>query len=145
MSSVVDGKEISFKIDRYNNTALLSDKESLVQIIMNALLMVPGNLPSQPLKGVNIFKYLYTQIDSDIMSSEVLSQLQYTVGSDIASTISNLSVVLSDLNGQGPTFLLIIQLRVNNEDNTLALAVQKVDEAVKFNYKFLTDAVKALQ
>lgn len=140
--SIVQGQEITYNINKYKETALLSDKESLVQIILNALLMKKGNLPSQPKKGVDIFQYIYRKLDSDAMSDAVLTDLQYTVGEDIGSAIDNLTVDMTDLDGQGPIFLLIIHLTVGKTEESLALAVRKVNEIVKFNYSFLTEAVK---
>lgn len=143
--SAVKGQEITFRINKYKQTALLNDKESLVQLIMNALLMVPGNLPSQPKKGVDIFQYLYKRVDTDIMSDKVLVDLKYTVGEDVGSFISNLTVDIVDMGGDGPTFLIIIHLlTTSGDDEALALAVQKVNETVKFNYSFLTDAIKTM-
>ena len=52
-------REITFKIDKYKKPVLLNTKESLAQTIINALLMVPGNLPGNPLVGVNVMQYLY--------------------------------------------------------------------------------------
>lgn len=139
----VQGQEITFRINKYKQTALLNDKESLIQLILNALLMVPGNLPSQPKKGVDIFQYLYKRIETDVMSDKVLTDLRYTIGEDIGSYISNLTVDLIDMGGDGPTFLIIIHLlTTSGDDEAIALAVQKVNETVKFNYSFLTDAIK---
>lgn len=141
--SAVKGQEITFRINKYKQTALLNDKESLVQLILNSLLMIPGNLPSQPKKGVDIFQYLYKRVDSDVMSDKILADLKYTVGEDIGSFISNLTVDLIEMDGNNPTFLIIVHLlTVSGEDEALALAVQKVDEVVKFNYSFLTEAIK---
>ena len=140
----VKGQEITYGINKYKQTALLNDKDSLVQIILNALLMVPGNLPSQPKKGVDIFQYLYKSIDSDAMSDKVLTDLQYTVGDDIDASIDNLTVDVIDM-GEGPMFLLIVHLTADSGEENIALAIQKVNEKVKFNYSFLTDAVRNMK
>ena len=143
--SSVKGQEITFRINKYKQTALLNDKESLIQLILNALLMVPGNLPSQPKKGVDIFQYLYQRIETDVMSDKVLNDLRYTIGEDVGSFISNLTVDIVDIGGDGPAFLIIIHLLSSSgEDEAIALAVQKVNETVKFNYSFLTDAIKTM-
>lgn len=144
--SSVKGQEITFQFNKYQKTTLLSDKESLVQIILNALLMVPGNLPSQPLKGVDIFQYLYHPMESDEMSDKVMADLQYTIGEDLGSSIGNLTVDSMDTE-DGTLFLLIIHLISDSEENeeALALAIQKVDQSVHFNYSFLTDAIKNMK
>lgn len=142
----VKGQEITYEFNKYNETALLNEKESLVQIILNALMMVPGNLPSQPKKGVNIFQYLYRTVESEEISDSVLYDLKYTVGDEIGSDISDLTVDVLETE-TGPLFLLIIHLvsnTTNSEDN-VALAIQKVNQKVRFNYSFLTDAIKNMK
>lgn len=142
--SVVQGQELTFRINKYKETALLNDKDSLVQIILNALLMVPGNLPSQPLKGVDIFQYMYHRMDSDALSDTVLTDLKNTVGDSVGMAINNLTVDTLETE-EGTLFLLVLHVQVGNEDVNIALAVQKVNEVVKFNYSFLTDAVKNMK
>lgn len=143
--SSTQGKEITFRINKYHQTALLNDRDTLVQLILNALLMVPGNLPSQPNKGVDIFQYVYKKIETDVMSERVLTDLKNTVGEDVGTYISNLTVNLINMGGTGMTFLIIVHLLTpSGDEEALALAVQKVDEVVKFNYSFLTDAIKTM-
>lgn len=142
--SLVRGQEITFRINKYKETALLNDKDSLVQIILNALLMVPGNLPSQPLKGVNIFQYMYHRMESDAMSDIILTDLQNTVGDSIGMAINNLTVDVLETE-DGPLFFIILHVLAGDEEESVALAVQKVNEIVRFNYSFLTDAVKTMK
>lgn len=141
----MNGKEITFTIDKYQQTKLLNDKDSLIQIILNALLMVPGNLPSQPKKGVNLFQYSYSTGDSDAISDSILTDLQFTVGDEIGSSINNLTVDVLNTE-QGAMFLLILYLSVEKEENeSVALVVQKINEKVRFNYSFLTEAIKNME
>lgn len=141
----MNGKEITFAIDKYQQTKLLNDKDSLIQIILNALLMVPGNLPSQPKKGVNLFQYSYSTGDSDAISDSILTDLQFTVGDEIGSAINNLTVDVLNTE-QGAMFLLILYLSVEKEENeSVALVVQKINEKVRFNYSFLTEAIKNME
>ena len=141
----MNGKEITFTIDKYQQTKLLNDKDSLIQIILNALLMVPGNLPSQPKKGVNLFQYSYSTGDSDAISDSILTDLQFTVGDEIGSSINNLTVDVLNTE-QGAMFLLILYLSVEKEENeSVALVVQKINEKVRFNYSFLTESIKNME
>lgn len=145
--SSVKGKEISFQVNKYGQPALLNDKDSLVQIILNALLMVPGNLPSQPKKGVNIFQYLYTTHEPDELSDLIFTDLKYTVGDNIGNSIGNLTVDILN-NEQGSLFLLVIHLIAddeNKEGENVAIAVQKVNEVVRYNYSFLSDTIKKMK
>lgn len=137
----VQGREITFDIDKYQKTALLNDKDSLIQIILHALLMVPGNLPSQPKKGVNLFQYMYYSGDSDMMSDVILEDLKSTIGSSLASSINSLTVDSTETE-EGAMFLLIFHLTIDGKDDGVALVVQKVNEKVRFNYNFLTEAIR---
>ena len=43
-------------------------------------------------------------------------------------------------------FLLILYLSVEKEENeSVALVVQKINEKVRFNYSFLTEAIKNME
>jgi hypothetical protein len=143
MSTILDGKEVTFEFNKYKNPALLSKKESLVQIILNGLLMIPGNCPSQPLKGCDIFQYLYKHEDEG-RSTEILQNLKFTCGDEVGSLIKNLTVQTIELDG-APTMLLIIAIEVDSEADAVALLIQKVNEKVTFNYSFCKEELDALE
>ena len=136
-------REATFNIDKYKKPVLLSEKESLVQLILNALFMVPGNLPSHPNAGVNILKYLYKPM-SDSMSAEIESSLRATCGTSLADTI--LKSVLTEIveTEYGPTMILLIRLNIDTEDDTeesktLSVIIQQRESRVHLNYEFMND------
>lgn len=61
MSSL--GQDVDFYMDEFGKPTTYSEKESIAKMIMNLLLLKPGNLPSEPFMGVDIRKYLYMRED----------------------------------------------------------------------------------
>lgn len=71
-------KEVGYGVDDFNRPKVLSQSESLKQIVMNVLTCKPGNLPSLPEIGVDINKYVQYSVieDLDIPGLQTLIQSQ---------------------------------------------------------------------
>ena len=139
-------REATFNIDKYKKPVLLSEKESMVQLILNALFMVPGNLPSHPRAGVNILKYLYKPM-SDAVSAEIEASLKITCGESLANTIVNSVVTQIVETEDGPAMVLLIRLNIDTEDDsdeskTLSVIIQQRESRVHFNYAFMNDKLR---
>ena len=64
-------REVTYTVDRQGKPALLSQKESVAQQLINGVFLVPGNIPNLPI-GVDIESYLYTsKIDTDDVSDKL--------------------------------------------------------------------------
>ena len=139
---VVQGKELTFDVDKYKSPVLLSLKETYAQIVINALLMKPGNIPSRPKCGVNIMQYLYKAID-DIDSSKITDDLRYAIGSDLSDNVLSDVAVTSMETESGDVAVVSVKLRMpkGRSDDTLVVVLKKVDNRVHFNYKFMSDVV----
>lgn len=134
------GREVSFEINKYKKPVLLSKKESLVQLILNALFMVPGNEPGNPKAGVNIERYLYKPVtDSD--GTNIEAALKQTCGSTLTSTILKSCKVTTIETEHGPAMVLAINVVVDDDDDTLAIILQKQQDRVHLNYKFMKEIV----
>lgn len=71
------GKEVGFGQDNFSKPKILNEKDSISTIILNLLLMKPGNMPSLPHLGINIKKYLYAkedEINVDDLKNQIYSQ-----------------------------------------------------------------------
>lgn len=137
----MNGYEIDFKTDKYNKPSYLSKKDSIAQIILNALFMKKGNLPSQPKKGVDIEKYLYKPSDT-VDELQLLTDLKYTCGDSLlGGSISSLTFQMVMLDGVEYA-LLILKLNVDNEDDLLAISLQKTKKnAIRYQYNFINEDV----
>lgn len=71
------GKEVGFGQDNFSKPKILNEKDTISTIILNLLLMKPGNMPSLPHLGINIKKYLYAKEDEisvDDLKNQIYSQ-----------------------------------------------------------------------
>ena len=141
----MDRREITFKIDKYKKPVLLSTKESIARIIINALLMVPGNLPGNPLVGVNIMQYIYRKVD-DVNTSQIMENLRFAVGDTLGDTVLDDVSVASVRDPEGDILVVNVRLRMPDarEDDTLVVLLKKTDDRVHFNYKFMSEVLQII-
>lgn len=138
---VVLAGEISFELNRYSRPKILNTKESMAQIILNALFMVPGNEPGNPEAGVNIMKYLYRTTDA-IDTDEIRESLSRTIGENlVTSSISGISVTTNRMPDNTDVMAIVIQITVDDEEDSLAIILKKKDMRVHFNYTFLSQVL----
>ena len=131
-------KDVTFLFDKYGDPELLELKESIAQQIINALFMVPGNLPSLPHIGVNIKQYLY-RTDTSYVSAEIEQKLKDACGVVICGVVIN-SVdfsVQTTSNGQA-VFLIMVRIAFPNtkDDTILGVSVVQTKDIVKFNFAY---------
>lgn len=132
--------EINFTVDKYNKPVYLPDKDSLAQIITNALFSKSGNTPSRPHKFVDIEQYLYKSVDS-INESRILQDLRDTCGGIVADTISTLSFTPIHYKGMDAA-ILIIKLAIGEEEDAMAIYLARDDDGyVRYKYSFINDDV----
>ena len=141
----MDRREITFKIDKYKKPVLLSTKESIARIIINALLMVPGNLPGNPLVGVNIMQYIYRKVD-DVNTSQIMENLQFAIGDTLGDTVLDDVSVASVRYPEGDILVVNVRLRMPDarEDDTLVVLLKKTDDRVHFNYKCMSEVLQII-
>lgn len=137
----MNGREIAFTTDKYNNPVYLSKRESLAQIILNALFLVPGNLPSHPERGVNIVKYL-NKTSGSVNELQILEELKKTCGKDlVADEIESLSFQTVKYDGTDIA-LIMLKLKIDNTDDMMAISIQRVkDKVVRYQYNFISEDV----
>ena len=68
------GREVDFGTDDFNRPKVLSLKESYSRLLLNILILKPGNLPSLPHIGINIKQYLY-RLESEIDIAELKDKI----------------------------------------------------------------------
>lgn len=68
------GHEVDFGTDDFNRPKVLSLKESYCRLLLNVLILKPGNLPSLPHIGINIKQYLY-KLESEIDIAELKDKI----------------------------------------------------------------------
>lgn len=131
-------KDVTFFFNKYGDPELLELKESIAQQIINALFMVPGNLPSLPHIGVNIKQYLY-RTDTSYVSAEIENKLKEACGLIISGVVIN-SVDFSVQKTSKGEAVFLIMIRITfpntNDDTILGVSVVQTNDIVKFNFAY---------
>ena len=119
-------REVTFGINKYKKAVMLNTKETIAQTVINALLMVPGNLISNPLVGVNIMQYLYHKLE-DIDTNKIMNDLQFAIGDTLGDNVlSDISVVsLRDPNGDAMVVTVRLRMPDTREDDSLVVLLKK--------------------
>lgn len=128
--------EVGFGKDNFGNPKQYNIRDSISLIILNILLMKPGNLPSMPHIGIDIKSYLYlneNQINAEELKQKIYEQCHemfiYLVASDIKIYITN---------QQGSNILLIyLPIKINNKDDAILYSFQNdINGEIQYNYAF---------
>ena len=129
--------EIQFGENDFGSQIILSDKDTLVQLLLNVLFMRPGQLPSMPHIGINIRHYLYSfddEIDCDEIKTKINEQCSFLTP---YMELVDIQTYVVDYKGQ-PVIMIIIPVYISGEKESLILGISKNTESnkVTFNYKF---------
>lgn len=135
------GREIDFTTDKYNKPSYLSKRDSVAQVIQNALFLKKGNLPNHPDRGVDIEQYLNKPLDS-VDELQLLADLKATCGESLVGSD------IDSLTFQGVTYkgreyaLMIIKLKIDNTDDLLAISIHKSKKnIIRYKYSFINEDV----
>ncbi len=143
-------REITFQINRYKKPHVLSERESLPNVIKNILFMVPKNLPGNPTKGGDVFQYLYKTEDG-YDERKVEDALKDGLGESIYNNyIDAVRLTMEPAGVDGSVAILVsVQARLINPDtgkrekSLLTILFKKTaDNHVHYNYKYISDAIK---
>ena len=109
-------RDIGFDKDNFQKSRIFNETDSLINYILNILLMRPGNMPSMPEIGVNIGQYIQPsmqkKLDTEFIKGLIVSNcesiLPYLVSEELI-----VSIVRDSLNRD--VLLIKIPLVVENE------------------------------
>jgi hypothetical protein len=129
--------EVDFGLNNFGKPKELSEADSIARLIMNILLMRPGQLPSMPHIGINIRKYLYKfdeDIDTDALKREISFQCSELI--PFIDT-SNMKLLVIDYRGEG-LLMLIMPLYINGKQQDMLMGFKKgaTSDDIQFNYQF---------
>lgn len=131
------GRDITFQIDKRRDPVLVSEEQTLANVILRALFLVPGQDPVFPNRGVNIRQYFNKTLDA-IDVTKIQNDLVATCGEDnVAPYITDLSLASGPLEGKN-TILIQIDLIINGVERLLAIAMQQAfgTQRIHINYTF---------
>lgn len=73
-------RDIGFDKDNFQKSKIYNTTDSLVNYILNILIMRPGNMPGMPELGINIGQYVHpnmqTQLDVNTLKGLILSNCE---------------------------------------------------------------------
>ena len=134
--------EVTFSFNKYKKPELLNLRKSVAEIIYNALIMVPGNIPSMPEAGCNIRQYFYQEdsaVSGDKIKFDLINTCGYLPG---GATITNVDCSTQTDTDGVTVFLLIIKISFPSEDGDTALGIilkedSKQNDKINFNFDYV--------
>lgn len=110
-------KEVGFGNDGFGNPLVLSEADSISQVVSNIFTAKPGNFPSNPRLGIDIATKLMYMSDSDMEMSELQSEIEGQLATVIPRDMfGDILCEYASHNGQ-PLFLVKIPLVNDSGDN----------------------------
>lgn len=134
-------REVAFGVDEFQKEKILSPQESLQQILYNIFVMRPGQLPSQPDKGINIRSYLY-RLEDDIDTND-LKQKIFRNCSDLLTYLTLDDIVVNVMDWQGQGILLII-LPIKLDDDEAIILTFNLDDKDNIVFQFKVESMKII-
>lgn len=110
-------RDVGLDKDFYQKSRIFKETDSLVNYILNILLMRPGNMPSMPHIGINIGQYvqptMQQQLDVELIKGLIVSNCE-----DLLPQLSTdellVTVVIDEFNK--PVLLIKIPIYVDEEE-----------------------------
>lgn len=132
-------RDVGLIKDDFQKSTIYNRHQSLVNYILNILLMKPGNLPTMPELGVNITKYIKNNM-SEILDPAQLQGLIASNCKDMLPFIDESRIfVANDIIHNGRSYLIIsIPLMEEVEDQSTITAYYAFyrDELNKLHFNF---------
>lgn len=129
--------ELDFGFDNFGKQKVLSQSETIAQLILNILLMRPGQMPSMPHIGIDIRKYLYRfedELDSDALKQDITRQCSALIP---FIDLSGLRLMVVNYKGEG-VLMIIVPLSITGTQQDLLIGFKKNADSgdIVFNYQF---------
>lgn len=137
-------RDIGLRKDDFQKSLIFNETDSLINYILNILLMRPGNLPSMPEIGVNIGQYITpnmkNEIDPDFLKGLIASNCQ-----DILPYLSEDEILIGVLNDEEGRDILMIKIPLYMEQpskiqqEVYYIFYRNTLNALEFNFLVDTD------
>ena len=128
--------ELNFGIDNFGKQKKLTQPQTIAQILINLLLMRPGQLPSLPHIGIDIQQYLY-KFQEDIDLSFIKNQISYQCSSILPYiSLSEMQIILVPYESESILYIYVpLTLISNDEAAIIGFKREHTSNEVTFNYK----------
>lgn len=132
-------RDVGLIKDDFQKSTVYNRHQSLVNYILNILLMKPGNLPTMPELGVNITKYIKNNM-SEILDPAQLQGLIASNCKDMLPFIDESRIfVANDIIHNGRSYLIIsipLMEEVEEQSTITAYYAFYRDELNKLHFNF---------
>lgn len=128
--------ELNFGLDNFGKQKSLTQAQTIGQMLVNLLLMKPGQMPSLPHIGIDIKQYLY-KFEEDIDVSYIKSQISKQCSALLPYIdLSSMQLFLFPHETESILFIYV-PLSVIVEDDVLVIGFKRDNSSneVTFNYK----------
>ena len=110
-------RDVGIEKDNFQKSKIFNEKDSLVNYILNILLMRPGNMPGLPHIGVDIGKYVKSDM-SDSLNVDVLKGLIVSNCSDLLPYLSSDELFVGIIRDEDMRQYLAIKIPIVVEGNS---------------------------
>lgn len=136
-----------FGLDNFGKPKTLSTAETIAQMVLNILLLKPGQLPSLPHIGIDIKKYLYKfeeDIDPDHLKSQLIYQCNNLHG---YIDLNGVEVVVLPVGHESILFISIPLTVAVEQDKEILIGFRykKTGKEVTFNYTIASSILESQQ
>ena len=129
--------EISMSLNEFQEQKYLDINNSIAQVILNILLLKPGNLPGLPHIGVNIKSYLHrvdTEWDPEDLKALIMAQCSELISGLITN---NIDIFYTSDNNNRPILIVSVGLNDLSNNNLINFGFMKnSDGSVSYLYDF---------
>jgi hypothetical protein len=129
--------EVSLELNDFQEQKYLDINHSVAQVILNILLMRPGNMPGLPHIGVNIKEYLYKledTIDPEELKAKIMAQCVELMPGLITNNID--IFFTNDQNGR-PMLIISVGLNDLSQNNLINFGfIKNNDGSINYLYEF---------
>ena len=129
--------ELNFGLDAFGKQAMMTQAESVAQMLVNLFLMRPGQLPSLPHIGINIRQYMYKfeeELDVEYIKNQISSQCP-----DLMKYIDlpNMQMILVPYKNDAILYLFVPVTVAVAENTAISIGFKKsnLTNEITFNYK----------
>jgi len=128
--------EVTFGIDNFGEPASMSQADTIAQMIVNLLLLRPGQLPSLPHIGINVRQYLY-KFEEDISTADIKNKISNQCAELLAYIdVNSMQVILLPYKNESILYFFI-PLSVKVAENTaisIGFKRNTITNNITYNY-----------
>lgn len=120
-------RDIGFDKDNFQKSRVYNETDSLINYILNILLMRPGNMPSMPEIGVNIGQYVQPSMQKKL-DTEFIKGLIVSNCDALLPYLSTETIIVSVAKDSFDRDVLLIKIPIMMDD------VSKVEQDVYYAF-----------